>query len=282
MENLIDPEVVKSTIWPAVMEYAPKIIGFFVALIASKIVAGWTGRITARALSKADSSLRKFLSSLTKYGVLTVGVIASLGYLGVETASFAAVIAASGLAIGLAFQGTLSNFAAGVMLLIFRPFKVGDFVEAGGVSGFIDGIELFTTEIKSVDNRRILVPNSAIFGSVIVNFTHHPIRRVDVPVGTAYEADIDNTRQVLETVAGSIEGVHADPPPQIFLAGLGASSIDWQVRVWCATADYWTVHQRVILEAKKALDEKGISIPFPQRTVHLAPEALAAINKKAV
>lgn len=279
MEDFVDPEAIKSAVWPALVEYAPKVVGFFLALIAAKVLAGWAGRATSRALSKTDLSLRKFLSSLTKYGVLTVGVIAALGYLGVETASFAAVIAASGLAIGLAFQGTLSNFAAGVMLIIFRPFKVGDFVEAGGVSGFVDGVELFTSEIKSVDNRRIIVPNSAVFGAVITNYTFHSTRRVDVPVGTAYEADISQTRTTLESVASSVEGVLADPAPQIFLAGLGASSIDWQIRVWCNTADYWDVHQRVVLSAKKTLDETGISIPFPQQTVHLDEEALTAISK---
>ena len=279
MDKFLDPNVAVSVVWPAIMEYAPKVIGFFLALIASKILAGWTAKLTVRALFKADASLQKFLSSLAKYTVLTVGIVASLGYLGVETASFAAIIAASGLAIGLAFQGTLSNFAAGVMLLIFRPFKVGDYVEAGGVSGFIDGIELFTTEVKAVDNRRIIVPNSAIFGSVITNYSHHPTRRVDVPVGTAYEADIVKTREVLESTAENLAGVLSDPAPQIFLAGLGSSSIDWQVRMWCNSPDYWDVHQRAILEVKKALDAAKISIPFPQQTVHFDEDALAAISK---
>ena len=279
MDKFLDPNVVVNVVWPAIMTYAPKIIGFFLALIASKILAGWTKRLVVRGLSKADSSLQKFLSSLAKYTVLTVGVVASLGYLGVETASFAAIIAASGLAIGLAFQGTLSNFASGVMLLIFRPFKVGDYVEAGGVAGIIDGVELFTTEVKSVDNRRIIVPNSAIFGSVITNYSHHPTRRVDVPVGTAYEADIVKTREVLENVAKSLEGVLEDPPPQVFLAGLGASSIDWQLRMWCNSPEYWNLHQRAVLEVKQALDAAQISIPFPQQTVHFGDEALQAIAK---
>ena len=278
-DKFLDPDVIVKVVWPAVVTYTPKVIGFFLALLASKILAGWTAKITVRALSRAEASLQKFLSSMAKYTVLTVGVVASLGYLGVETASFAAIIAASGLAIGLAFQGTLSNFAAGVMLLIFRPFKVGDYVEAGGVSGFIDGVELFTTEVKSVDNRRIIVPNSAIFGSVITNYSHHSTRRVDVPVGTAYEADIDKTREILENTAKTVEGVLADPAPQIFLAGLGSSSIDWQVRLWCVSSDYWTVHQRAVHEIKKALDAAKISIPFPQQTVHFDEDALQAIAK---
>lgn len=277
-EKLLDPKLLSEYAWPLIITYAPKIIAFFIALLAAKILAGWTGKLTKRALSRADDSLQRFLSSLAKYTVLTIGVVSALGYLGVETAGFAAIVAASGLAIGLAFQGTLSNFAAGVMLLLFRPFKVGDYVEVSGEGGFIEGIELFTTEIKTTDNKRVIVPNSGIFGANITNFTHHATRRIDIPVGTNYSADIDQTRKILETVPGRVEKAINDPVPQIFLSGLGASSIDWQVRVWAKTEDYWTVYQNTIMETKKALDEAGIGIPFPQRDIHLDSEVIQALS----
>ncbi len=276
--QLFDTKVITSVIWPAIMEYTPKVIGFFIAIIAARILANWSSRLVHKALSKADDALQKFLTSLTKYAVLTLGVVTALGYLGVQTAGFAAVIAASGLALGLAFQGTLSNFSAGVMLLIFRPFKVGDYIEAGGVAGLVEEIQIFTTEIKSLDNKRLIVPNSAIFGSNVVNFTHHPVRRVDIPVGTEYPADLEKTREVLEAVPGRVEGALTEPAPQIFLAALGTHSIDWQVRVWCATGDYWDVHQRTIAATKKALDDAGIGIPFPQSDVHFDPAFVRAVG----
>ncbi len=255
----------------SMISLAPRVLLFFVVLLAGWIVAGWAQRIVRRGLMRTqfDVTLTKFLSGLTRWGILILVFIALLGYLGVATASFAAVIGAAGLAIGLAFQGSLSNFAAGTMLLLFRPFKVGDFVTAGGETGIVDEIDLFVTKLDTLDHRRIIVPNSAIASNVITNITHHPIRRVDVPVGTAYGADLATVRQVLETVPARVEGALADPAPQIFLSELGESSINWQVRVWCNTPDYWDVWQRTTHETKMRLDEAGISIPFPQRDVHL-------------
>ncbi|MBW2263417.1 MAG: mechanosensitive ion channel family protein, partial [Deltaproteobacteria bacterium] len=195
-------------------------------------------------------------------------------------ASFAALIAAAGLAVGLAFQGTLSNFAAGVMLLVFRPFKVGDLVTTAGNLGIVQEIELFTTELSTLDNRKIVVPNGSIFGSVIENLTHNDTRRVDVPVGVEYSADVDETRKVLEAMIPSIPAVLEDPAPQVFLAELGASSVDWQVRVWCKTEDYWDVYQATIRAAKMALDEAKLGIPFPQMDVHLDGPSLALLSGK--
>lgn len=250
---------------------APRVILFFIVLFAGWIVAAWAQRIVQRGLMRTqfDATLTTFVSGLTRWGILILVIIALLGYLGVATASFAAVIGAAGLAIGLAFQGSLSNFAAGTMLLLFRPFKVGDFVTAGGETGIVYGIDLFVTKLDTLDHRRIIVPNSSIVSNVITNITHHPVRRVDVPVGTAYEADLERVRQVLETVPARVQGALTDPAPQIFLAELGESSINWTVRVWCNTPEYWDVWQRTTHETKKRLDEAGISIPFPQRDVHL-------------
>lgn len=276
--SFFSEENFKDVVWPLVVDYVPKLFGLIVALVVTKVLSRWSEKLVIKSLKNADDALQKFLSSLAKYAVLTIGVVTAFSYVGIETASFAAVIAASGLAIGLAFQGTLSNFSAGVMLLIFRPFKVGDYVKAGGEEGFIVQIELFATEIKTVDNKRVIVPNSSIFGANITNYTHHPVRRVDVAVGTAYSADVEETRKVLETIAAQIEGAITDPAPQIFLAGLGSSSVDWKIRIWCKTENYWDVYQRITSTAKKVLDDANISIPFPQQDVHLDEAFVKAVK----
>ncbi len=254
-----------------VRAWGVRVGGVLVALFIAWLVAGWLSNALRRTLERRrfDATLTRFFSKSVRYSILTFAVLGCLGVFGIQTASFAAVVAAAGLAVGLAFQGTLSNFAAGVMLLVFRPFKVGDFVRVGGETGTVEEIELFSTKLKTPDNRRIVLPNSAIFGNVIENVTHHPIRRVDVEVGVEYSGSTGKTRELLEKVPGKVAGVIEDPPPQIFLKGLGASSVDWIVRVWCKTPDYWDVHQRLIEEVKSALDSGGLGIPFPQMDVHL-------------
>lgn len=248
-----------------------RIIGVIVALIIASIISNWARRALVRSLEKRkfDLTLTRFFGALVRYAILGGAIIGCLGVFGIQTASFAAAIAAIGLAIGLALQGTLSNFAAGVMLLVFRPFNVGDLINVSGQLGIVDALQLFTTDLKTLDNRKLVVPNSAVFGAVIENITAHPIRRVDVKVGVTYSADIDQTRQVLEAVPGRIAVALEDPAPQIFLEGLGASSVDWQLRVWCPTDKYWDVYQEIIRLTKKGLDEAGLSIPFPQMDVHL-------------
>ncbi|MFH2008024.1 MAG: mechanosensitive ion channel domain-containing protein [bacterium] len=247
-----------------------RIIGVLIALIISFWIARRVHNSIERSLSKRnfDATLTTFFASMARYGNIIGAVLGCLGVFGIQTASFAAVIAAAGLAIGLAFQGTLSNFAGGVMLLVFRPFKVGDLVKVAGELGFVEKIELFSTLLRTPDNRCIIVPSKAIFGSTIENLTFHPTRRVDISIGAEYSADVDKTRAALEGCVKDIPNILEDPAPQIFLEKLGASSVDWQVRVWSNTADYWTVHQSAIRAAKLALDEAGIGIPFPQLDVH--------------
>lgn len=234
------------------------------------IISGICGRLVNKSLEKAkiDITLRLFFSKLARWAILLITGITVLSRFGVETTSFAAVIGAGGLAIGLAFQGTLSNFASGVMLLIFRPFKVGDVVNVSGVTGGVKEIELFTTAIDTPDNRRFIIPNSAVFGATIENITYHDTRRIDVAVGSAYDADVDHTRVVLKEAILGIDGILTDPEPAIYLTELGASSIDWSVRVWCNTPDYWNVREQVVRKIKVALDEAGIGIPFPQMDIH--------------
>ncbi|MCA9224301.1 MAG: mechanosensitive ion channel family protein [Planctomycetales bacterium] len=246
-------------------------IGALLLLFVAWILAGWASRFVHAALTRAkvDMTLTKFLSRFTRWLILLLAGLGCLGAFGIETTSFAAVIGAVSLAIGLAFQGSLSNFAAGVMLLVFRPFKVGDVVNVAGNLGKIDEIELFTTALDTFDNRRFIIPNSAIFGATIENISFHPRRRVEVPVGVCYSADIDATRAVLEQAAASVPLGLGDPAPAVLLMGLGASSVDWMVHVWANSADFGAVKQATIRAVKMALDEAGISIPFPQMDVHL-------------
>lgn len=247
------------------------LLGAMLLIIVTFMVAGWAGRAVRRAVdqSKLDPTLAQFFASLARYAVLVLGGLAVLSVFGVSVASFAAILAAAGFAVGLALQGTLSHFAAGVMLLLFRPFRVGDVVNVAGVTGRVDAIGLFTTTLDTVDNRRLIVPNGEISGSTIENITFHPTRRVDVNVGTDYGADLRAVRETLEGVATSVEGGLADPAPQVYLLELGGSSIDWVVRVWSKTEDYWAVRERLTRDVKDALDTQGIGIPFPQMDIHL-------------
>lgn len=252
-------------------EYLIPAVTALLLLIVVFIVAGWAKRIVKRGLDKTnvDVTLTKFFSNMARYIVLIVGLIAVLGRVGIETASFAAILAAAGFAIGMALQGTLANFSAGVMLLFFRPFKVGDLVTVNGETGVVEEIELFTTNLNTPDNRRIVVPNGAVFGSTIENMTYHELRRVDVPVGTDYSADLDKTRQVLLACCENVKGRRTDQPVDAYLGGLGDSAIDWEARVWCNAADYLAVKDELTLEVKKGLDAAGIGIPFPQRDLHI-------------
>ena len=253
------------------LHYAMHVAGALLLLLIAWMVAGWVSRIASAGMRRAnlDETLTRFVEKMVGWLVLLLALMMCLSLFGIETTSFAAVLGAAGLAIGLAFQGTLSNFAAGVMLLVFRPFNVGDVVNAAGTTGKVDAIGIFTTTIDTFDNRRFIVPNSQVFGSTIENISFHPHRRADVDVGTAYDADIDQTRKVLEEAVRRVEGVLEDPEPAVLLLGLGASCIDWSVRVWANSDDFGAVKQATIREVKYALDNAGIGIPFPQMDVHL-------------
>lgn len=255
----------------AIVSFATNAAGALAFLIVSWIVAGWVRRIVRRGFETAgvDDTLGIFLSNLARWAILIMAVLAALGMFGIQTTSFAAVIGAAGIAIGLAFQGTLSNIASGVMLLIFRPFKVNDVIKAAGVTGKVIEIGLFTTSFDTADNRRIFVPNALIFGGTIENVTYHAKRRVEVSVGTDYSADLDEVRAALERAIVSVEGVLDDPKSQVYLMELGASSIDWAVKVWCKTDNYSAVREAVIRAVKIELDTAGIDIPFPQMDVHV-------------
>ncbi|MBL4687492.1 MAG: mechanosensitive ion channel [Nannocystaceae bacterium] len=254
-----------------ITSYATKIIGVLIAIWLSFKVAAWAEKTVTAALKarKFDEALSLFFGSLVRWLLIVMAVLGCLGVFGVETTSFAALIGAAGLAIGLSFQGTLSNFAAGIMILTFRPFAIGDYIKVGSEEGIVKEIGLFITAIDTLDNRRIIIPNSGVIAGNIENVTHNSHRRVDIDVGVSYATDIDAARKALDEAAAGVEGRDSERGHQIFLKGLGESSVDFQVRVWCKTADYWTVWDRTVEAVKKTLDSNEVEIPFPQMDLHV-------------
>ncbi|MCA9662554.1 MAG: mechanosensitive ion channel [Myxococcales bacterium] len=256
---------------PTLTSYGLRVLGALVGLWAAFRVASWlSGKVTKQIRQRnIDETLAIFFGGLTRWLVLAASIIALLGMFGIETTSFAAIIASAGLAIGLAFQGTLSNFAAGVMLLVFRPFRVGDLVNVAGQLGVVAEIGLFVCALDTLDNRRIIIPNSKVAADTIENLTANPKRRVDIDVGVSYSADLRVVRDVLEKTAAAIPGRDPQLGHQIILLELGGSSINWQVRVWCDTDAYWDVWDATVLAIKESLDAAGVEIPFPQMDVHM-------------
>lgn len=254
--------------------YAVPAVGVLVVFFLAFIIAGWLKRLVHRGLSKTklDEIIVRFIASLVRWAIIIMALLSCLEKFGIQTTSFAALIGAAGLAIGLAFQGTLSNVASGFMLLLFRPFAAGHVINVAGHIGQVDELGLFSTELVTADNRRIIIPNSQVFGSTIENITAHDRRRVDVGVGVEYQADLDKTREVLTEAAKRIKKQATDKPPTVVLVGLGASSVDWELRAWCHPSDYFAVRESALEEAKKALDAAGLGIPFPQMDVHLFNE----------
>ncbi len=247
---------------------------FIVGKIASRMVANTVARVMLK--SKVDETLVKFTKSLLYMALLAFVVIAALGKLGIETTSFAAIIAAAGLAISLSLQGTLANFAAGVMLIMFRPFKVGDFIEGGGVSGVVEEIQIFSTRMISGDNKEIIIPNGQIIGNTITNYSAKPNRRIDLIIGVGYGDDLKKVREVLQLVLSEEKCVLSEPQPTIGVLELGDSSVNFAVRPWVKTADYWPTLFALQENIKLRFDQEGISIPFPQRDIHLIKEDDAA------
>lgn len=251
--------------------YAIKALGAILIFVIGKMIAKALGNVSQKAMSKynVDETLTKFTSSAVYFGLLVVVIMAAISHLGIETTSFMAILGAAGLAIGLALKDTLSNVGAAVVILIFRPFKVGDFIDAGGAMGTVDNISLFTTTISPLDNRTIIVPNSAITAGNITNFSSKPIRRVDHTVGISYDDDIKKAKDVMYEVIKNDERTLADPEPLVAVKELGDSSVNFTVRAWVNSADYWDVYFALIENIKLALDESGITIPYPQMDVHM-------------
>ncbi|EKF9138810.1 TPA: small-conductance mechanosensitive channel MscS [Vibrio cholerae] len=253
------------------IQYGVNVISAILILFIGNLVVKGVAGSVANVLKKKemDKAVVDFIHGLVRYTLFIIVLIAALSRIGVQTASVVAVIGAAGLAVGLALQGSLSNFAAGVLIVAFRPFKSGDYVEIGGVAGSVDSIQIFQTVLKSPDNKMVVVPNSAVIGGAITNYSRHETRRVDMVIGVSYKSDLQKTKRVLRETLEKDPRILKDPDIRIGVLALADSSINFVVRPWCKTADYWDVYYDSMQAIKEALDANGIEIPFPQMDVHL-------------
>lgn len=251
--------------------------------LAIFVIGRWVAKILISVLNKVmvkrqlDATLIGFITSLCYMALLAMVSIAAIGKLGVDTTSFAAIIAAAGLAIGFALQGSLGNFAAGVMLILFRPFKKGDFIEAAGVMGVVEDIAVFATTMKTGDNKKVIVPNSNLTGGNITNYSANDTRRVDMTFGIGYQDDIKKAKDVLRAIVEADDRVLKEPAVTIAVSELADSSVNFVCRPWVSTADYWGVYFDVHERVKLEFDKHGISIPYPQQDVHMHEAAVGAL-----
>lgn len=256
--------------------------GSQVLLAIITLLVGWwiIGRITSGVhmlmeKRNIDRTLHGFIGALIGVGLKVLLLVSVAGMIGVETTSFIALIGAAGLAVGLALQGSLANFAGGMLILILRPFKAGEYIEAQGVGGTVDSIQIFQTVLKTPDNKTVIIPNGSLSNGNIINYSRQPTRRVDINIGIDYGDDVKKARAILLRLAEADERVFTDPAPVVWLVGLGDNSVDLSLRMWAKTEDFWGVFWNLQEQAKEAFDAEGITIPFPQRTVHMVAEASA-------
>ena len=272
-----------SELWKTINDYlaaegtalALHIVVALVIFFVGKWVANLLSRFCVRLMrqAKVDETLSRFLANIIYAILMVVVILAALSELGINTTSLAAILAAAGFAVGMALQGTLGNFASGVMLILFKPFKVGDFVEAGGTSGVVEEIQIFSTHMRTADNISIIVPNAHITGGTIKNYSHKETRRIDLVFGCGYDDDLKEVKSFLEQAIRSDERVLSDPEPVVAVNELGDSSVDFVVRPWVKNADYWTTRWDLIEKIKLGFDERGFNIPYPTRDLHLYNEA---------
>jgi len=253
-----------------IIEYGLNIVAAIVTLVIGMMVAGMISKGLHRVLTKRklDPTIVEFVSHMTKYVIVAFVVIAALGRIGVQTTSFIALLGAAGLAVGLALQGSLSNFASGVLIIVLRPFKAGEYIEAAGTAGSVESVQIFATTLVTPDNKLVVVPNSSILGGNITNYSRKPTRRIDLVIGVSYSADLAKTKAVLEKVATANAFVLKDPGVQVAVAELADSSVNFVVRPWVNGGDYWPARFELMEQIKIALDEAGIEIPFPQMDIH--------------
>jgi small conductance mechanosensitive channel len=271
MEMNVEQLVKMSETWlPVMMQYAGQLtLAIITLLIGWWLINGLIGKVGALMQRRnVDRALHSFIASLAGIILKVLLLVSVASMIGVETTSFIAVIGAAGLAIGLALQGSLANFAGGVLIMLFRPFRAGDWIEAQGVSGSVDSIQIFHTTLKTADNKVVIVPNGSLSNGHITNYSREPKRRADINLGIDYSSDIRKAREVLLKIAEDPR-VHLDPAPVVFVTGLGDSAVNLSLRVWVATPDFWPVTFGFTELAKERLTEAGIGIPFPQRVVHL-------------
>lgn len=254
-----------------VMTYGLKILFAIIIFFVGKYFSGVAQKLVRKLLNsrKIDPTVVSFVSNLTWAVVFVFTVIATLGQIGVQTASLVAVIGAAGLAIGLALQGSLSNFASGVLMVLFRPCRVGDYIEAAGIAGTVDEITIFSTKLRTPDNKVIVAPNSAIMNGTITNYSASENRRIDLVIGVSYSADIALTKKVLTDILDNNQYVLKDPSYTVGLSELGNSSINFVVRPWVKTPNFWAARFEILEQIKNALDAANIEIPFPQMDIHV-------------
>lgn len=269
LQNL-DPQALLEMAQP----FAVNLILALVIYLAGSWLARRLVSLTRTLMKKRqlDEALAEFIGSILSVLLTFVVALIALEQVGIDTTSLLALLGAAGLAVGLALKDSLSNFAAGVMLILFKPFKIGDFVEAGGIAGIVERISIFSTQLRTGDNRQIIVPNAGIYGDVITNFSAKTTRRIDLVIGISYDDNIKQARDIIQQILDQEERILADPEPVIVVGELGDSSVNLWVRPWVKTADYWPVHWQLLETIKTTFDEQGISIPFPQRDVHLYQE----------
>ena len=250
-----------------VFNLAAAIVVYFVGRFVVGILTGLLESIFNRA--KVDETLARFLGNIARYVLLTFVILMALEQLGVDTTSMAAIMGAAGLAIGFALQSSLSNFASGVMIILFKPFRVGDFIEAAGTSGVVEEISIFSTLMRTGDNKQIIVPNGSVYGGNIINYSAKPTRRIDMVVGCGYGDDLRAVKAFLTILVESDERILRDPAPVVAVSELGDSSVNFVVRPWVNSADYWAVLWELNERVKLGFDERGFNIPFPQQDVHI-------------
>jgi len=270
LNEMIDGDML-SKIYDLLATFGLKLIAAIAVFVIGRWITKAITRGVQRAMEKAetDPTLIGFIKNVTYGGLMALVIIAAAGQLGVQTTSFIAVLGAAGLAVGLALQGSLANFAAGVLMIIFRPFKAGDFIEASGVAGVVEEIQLFTTRLRTPDNKTVIIPNGQVTAGSITNYSAKDTRRVDMTFGIGYGDDIDKAKRIIREVIDADARILKDPEPTIGLVELGDSSVNFAVRPWVNSADYWNVYFDIHEAMKKRFDAEGISIPFPQRDVHL-------------
>jgi small conductance mechanosensitive channel len=270
-------EISTQTLWIMLSNYSLSLLSAILIFIIGKWLSWQLAILFGSVLEKkeTEATLVSFLKNIVYYILLVAVVVAALGQLGVNTTSFLTIIGTAGLAIGLALKDSLGNFSSGVLLILFRPIKVGDFVIAGGEAGTVREISIFNTELATPDNQQVLVPNSAIMGNVITNVNGNPTRRIDLVIGISYDDDIKLAKETLTRIIQEEERLLADPEPTIAVAELADSSINLVVRPWVATEDYWQVRFDLIEKIKLELDKASIAIPFPQQDIHLFMEQQA-------
>jgi small conductance mechanosensitive channel len=263
------------------INYGMKVLAALAIFLIGKRIARVITNMVVKAmkLKQLDHELIGFIESMLYWGLFAMVCIAALTQLGIQTASFIAVLGAAGLAVGLALQGSLSNFAAGILIIILRPFNVDDFVEIAGESGLVKEIKIFTTELRTGDNKCVIIPNARVLDSNIVNHTSTGTRRIDMVFGIGYEDDIDKARNLIEAVLAEEPRILADPEPVIGVSALADSSVNLVVRPWVNTEDYWSVNRSLLEQVKKRFDKEDISIPYPQQTVHVVAQKSAEPSK---